>query len=726
MGKFIYLWWIAHLAVDDLNRDMLIPGAQFNLQVVDSKERVEVAVEGVINKMTERNEPESPIIGILGESYSSVSIGVALAANAFKVLQCSGSATSPKLSSKGTYPTFFRTVAPDNYQAPAIAYYIASAGWKKVAVLATNGEYGLYLGQAFRSKAKEIGIDLKALYSYDASKPDWNEASDIIYNSGARIIVLFGFVDDLTNYLRVAKSYGMISSEYVYIASDGMYYDPLQSEVHNATDLENYDGMITFTPNDQSETARYKAIEEKFFNYFKGHNITSFPNSLALFYDCVTSFGHAFFDFLNNQKDKTFEEALDGFSSLDLKNPKVNLTNLLNVDFEGASGEVKFDEYGDPLSALYKIGQYTYGKSKTLYLQQLKVIDGKSGHIAREVSEAAFYGGATAYPSDSPESVKRMEMAKNLENKNLVIKASFVILVEILILAIWTGLDPPKPTLIELPSYSYFICSSKSKSMQLIFNTTLTIYNGLLLLFVSWFAFKTRNVMSNFRETFWIAQLASNIILCGGISLVIINISDSSSPTFVFYVRAIAVGFSASVTFGCLIGRMIVTLVFFEDAPKVKGFVDSCSIDGQSSLKSSTQSGSKKKDSENECITASVGVKIASTLFSRWQRYNLTVVEKYLIFSKVKNEKEEEIKGFTLNLMGNNISLVEQKKFGTEANSQSSVENGTEEMLQLTTKNGQSFQVEFVDNETLVTVRELINKKLQLFGGSKPAPNAKP
>ncbi|KAJ3384516.1 hypothetical protein HDU92_003550 [Lobulomyces angularis] len=470
------MWWTLKVAVDDLNAKNLISGVHFNLLTKPNEGKINVAVQNVVETMTQKSLADSPVVGFVGDSTSAFSIAMSLTSNAFKVLQCSGTATSPELSVKSTHPTFFRTVSPDTYQAPAIAHYIKSVGWKKVAVFASNNAYGLYLGQEFQSVSSTLGIKIKLFYSYDPTNANFTDAAQKIYESGSRIIVMFSNYPDATYFLRETAKLGMVSSSYVYIGSDGLYTDPPKNTVTNTTDLLNLERIILISPLGISASTVFYSLQEKFLKQFPLSGVTTISSTLSLFYDCVLSIGEAVKDYSNTN-------SIEDFSSVNMTSPKISLANVKKVNFLGATGNVSFDKNGDPTAALYKIAQFTSSQSTSLHV--ICIIDGKTGARMENVSQPNFFEDSTKIPSDSP------------------------VLGEIIILATFTILDPPRAVFVELPNMTYYTCYSHN---QVHFTTVMIVYNGLLLLLVTLFAYKTRNVYENVRETFWIFQLSRRIV----------------------------------------------------------------------------------------------------------------------------------------------------------------------------------------------------------------------
>ncbi|KAJ3220432.1 Metabotropic GABA-B receptor subtype 3A [Clydaea vesicula] len=706
------MWWTLKVAVDDLNAKNLISGVHFNLLTKPNEGKINVAVQNVVETMTQKSLADSPVVGFVGDSTSAFSIAMSLTSNAFKVLQCSGTATSPELSVKSTHPTFFRTVSPDTYQAPAIAHYIKSVGWKKVAVFASNNAYGLYLGQEFQSVSSTLGIKIKLFYSYDPTNANFTDAAQKIYESGSRIIVIF---------LRETAKLGMVSSSYVYIGSDGLYTDPPKNTVTNTTDLLNLERIILISPLGISASTVFYSLQEKFLKQFPLSGVTTISSTLSLFYDCVLSIGEAVKDYSNTN-------SIEDFSSVNMTSPKISLANVKKVNFLGATGNVSFDKNGDPTAALYKIAQFTSRQSTSLHV--ICIIDGKTGARMENVSQPNFFEDSTKIPSDSPDifeinlsstgnliifiyfclslainlvSIIYLIIKKNakavkatslfflfwisigltmiwisivffintytdiscllqqwvfwiafgvvfssllvkvfrvykifsslrvltLQTKQLFGFSSLIVLGEIIILATFTILDPPRAVFVELPNMTYYTCYSHN---QVHFTTVMIVYNGLLLLLVTLFAYKTRNVYENVRETFWIFQLSSNITLCCSITTLLLFLLNNNNPALIFYIRMTSMAFLATITYG----RIVYSVLYIPDKVNEENLTGSALmeiLDIDSSHRSdygSLTQGAKMPSTASLLIS----LKDSKSLFGKWEKCYLTIYSKHLVIGK--------------------------------------------------------------------------------------------
>lgn len=166
--------------------------------------------------------PEN-VVGVVGGSYSSVSIQVANLLRLFKIPQVSYASTSAALSDKTRFEYFARTVPPDNFQARAMADIVLHFNWTYVNTVASEGDYGEMGIDSFRAeaRARNICIAVSEKVSQSASVDRYDEIiRRLLTKSTARVVVLFLRVEDARDFLLAVRRQNA-SGHFVWVASDG-------------------------------------------------------------------------------------------------------------------------------------------------------------------------------------------------------------------------------------------------------------------------------------------------------------------------------------------------------------------------------------------------------------------------------------------------------------------------------------------------------------------------
>ena len=164
-----------------------------------------------------------PVVGVIGGSYSTVSIQVANLFRLFRIPQISYASTSAALSDKSRFDYFARTVPPDNFQAKAIADIVRSFNWTYVSTVASEGNYGEMGIESFKQEAtvRNICIAVHRKVIQSATPDDFDDVIEsLLEQSMARVVVLFLRVEDASNLLLAARRRND-TDHFVWIASDG-------------------------------------------------------------------------------------------------------------------------------------------------------------------------------------------------------------------------------------------------------------------------------------------------------------------------------------------------------------------------------------------------------------------------------------------------------------------------------------------------------------------------
>lgn len=110
------------------------------------------------------------VVAVIGEVCSGASIAALEVANKYKVPMISAGSTSPDLSIADDY--FFRTIPSDALQGKYAADLIYRKGFKKLAIIYTNEQYGTSFEKVLRNDFIKLGGDVVASESVERDKLD--------------------------------------------------------------------------------------------------------------------------------------------------------------------------------------------------------------------------------------------------------------------------------------------------------------------------------------------------------------------------------------------------------------------------------------------------------------------------------------------------------------------------------------------------------------------------
>ncbi|XP_070826159.1 extracellular calcium-sensing receptor-like [Chaetodon trifascialis] len=196
-------------AIEEINNSTeLLPGIKLGYQIHDSCASVPVAVH-VAFQLSNGLDPvfdtgdncsrSGMVMAIIGESGSTPSISMSRIFGSFNIPQVSHFATCACLSDKKQYPSFFRTVPSDQFQADALAKLVKHFGWTWIGAIWSDSDYGNNGMASFLEAAQKEGICVEYSESFFRSHPRSRiqRVADVIRRSTATVVVAFAASGDM-------------------------------------------------------------------------------------------------------------------------------------------------------------------------------------------------------------------------------------------------------------------------------------------------------------------------------------------------------------------------------------------------------------------------------------------------------------------------------------------------------------------------------------------------
>ncbi|CAH8439200.1 unnamed protein product [Schistosoma turkestanicum] len=223
--------------LDEINNNTkLLPGLTLGTTIRDTCSDTNHALEqalkfvqastgnsGQLNTMNEHSE-NLITRGVVGSSYSSVTILVANLFRLFSLPQISYASTTAILSDKRAFPLFARTVPSDVVQAQAMATLVSAHNWTYVSTVRSAGDYGDSGMDAFWKEADKLGVCIAAreVIRGNTGPEDLDHIVHVLSKdfAKARVVVLFTGMDHTKLLLDAVRRAGLVN-HFVWIASDG-------------------------------------------------------------------------------------------------------------------------------------------------------------------------------------------------------------------------------------------------------------------------------------------------------------------------------------------------------------------------------------------------------------------------------------------------------------------------------------------------------------------------
>uniref|UniRef100_A0A3Q2YKV1 Olfactory receptor C family, q19 n=1 Tax=Hippocampus comes TaxID=109280 RepID=A0A3Q2YKV1_HIPCM len=191
-------------AVDEINRNQeLLPGLTLGYRLYDNCGELVVGFSGGLSLVSGQEEQFAsqdgcvgtpPVLGVVGDSYSTFSIATSVVLGLFKMPIVSYFSTCSCLSDRKKFPSFFRTIPNDDFQVQALIQILKHFGWTWAGLLVTGDDYGVGVARAFQRELAESGVSCLAyleVLPWDNDPPELRRIVDLMRLSTARVVMVF-------------------------------------------------------------------------------------------------------------------------------------------------------------------------------------------------------------------------------------------------------------------------------------------------------------------------------------------------------------------------------------------------------------------------------------------------------------------------------------------------------------------------------------------------------
>ncbi|MEU0686606.1 branched-chain amino acid ABC transporter substrate-binding protein [Streptomyces uncialis] len=336
------------IAVDDANAKKLVPGVKFQIKALDDKAQPATGQQNATALAG-----DSKVVGVVGPLNSGVAQSMQQVFASNNLVQISPSNTNPELTQgkdwqsgtkKRPYNTYFRTATTDALQGGFAADY-AFNGLKKKRVFVVDDKqtYGAGLAKIFREQFEKLGGKIGGTDSINTGDKDFGALVTKIKAAKADLVYYGGQYDESQLITKQLKEAGV---KIPLFGGDGMFSPTYIETAGGASEGD----LVTSVgvPVDTLPAAK-KFIETYKSKGYKGDYGTYGGYS----YDAAGAIINAV---------KTVKEGNDGKlpSGKELREKVVEEVGKSN--FEGITGKVSFDEYGDTANKQLTVYQVKSGK----------------------------------------------------------------------------------------------------------------------------------------------------------------------------------------------------------------------------------------------------------------------------------------------------------------------------------------------------------------------------
>ncbi|NNN37566.1 branched-chain amino acid ABC transporter substrate-binding protein [Streptomyces sp. S3(2020)] len=318
------------LAAKTANKQKLVDGVTFEIKALDDQAQPSSGQANAVQLVSDKS-----VMGVVGPLNSSVAESMQKVFDDAGLVEVSPANTGPGLTQGAdwqnkkvrTYKSYFRTSTTDAIQGPFAAQYVYNDAKKtKVFVIDDKKTYGAGLAATFTTEFKKLGGKVVGTQHIDPTTKDFSAVATQVKSSGADVVYYGGEYPQAGPLSKQIKAAG---AKVPLVGGDGIF-DPTFIELAgdgSTGDLATSVGApVEELPSAKQFVADYKAggYKEEYAAY-GGYS-----------YDAAWSIILAV---------KKVVEDNDGKLPADAR-AKITAA-VQNVSFDGVTGKVSFDEYGD-------------------------------------------------------------------------------------------------------------------------------------------------------------------------------------------------------------------------------------------------------------------------------------------------------------------------------------------------------------------------------------------
>ncbi|MEV0592253.1 ABC transporter substrate-binding protein [Nonomuraea cavernae] len=306
---------------------------------------------------------------IIGAASSSVSESVIDKITGAGVVQFSPANTSDKFTTIEDKGLYFRTSPPDKLQGRVLGDLVVADGNDTVGIMAMQDSYGTGLADQVSETVTAGGGQVVERIDYDPKAADFSADITKLKAKNPKGIVLIGFEETAKVVQELVKQ-GMPADKHKWYMVDGNTSNTNYVKMPKGT-LKGVKGTIPGAAATGEFEGKLKAINPKLEDLSYAPESYDAANLIALAAEAAKS------DAGTDIAAKLAEVSKGGEKCNDFKSCVELIKAGKDIDYDGVSGPVEFNEAGDP--AVATIGIYEYGDDNKY---PTKALEYRTGNIA--------------------------------------------------------------------------------------------------------------------------------------------------------------------------------------------------------------------------------------------------------------------------------------------------------------------------------------------------------
>jgi PGF-CTERM protein len=332
------------LAIKEVNENGGVLGGKTLVLIIEDTQTSEVHAVDAANKLV-KVDKVPVIIGTTGSGPSMAIIDITTGNG---VLQISSSNTGPDFTTYPDNDLYFRTCPSDALQGRAMARLAVKEGYKTASTLVLNNPYGVGFEKVFVEEFEALGGTVLESVRYDPAATTFDSEVEKACKSKPDFVMLCSYPQTGSVILKTAYEKGYME-DIDWLLSEGLRDETLAGMVGKDV-AGNYiiAGFKGTTPDPRAAGPSYETFKQNYIAEYGREPTTYCSNS----YDAAAvvalaiekagkAEGTAIRDSIRDIANPPGEEVSDIGEALRL------IREGKEINYQGASGEITFDENGD-------------------------------------------------------------------------------------------------------------------------------------------------------------------------------------------------------------------------------------------------------------------------------------------------------------------------------------------------------------------------------------------
>ncbi|MEU5463216.1 branched-chain amino acid ABC transporter substrate-binding protein [Streptomyces althioticus] len=318
------------LAAKVANKEKYVEGVTFKIEALDDQGQASVGQQNATKLVANKD-----VLGVVGPLNSSVGEAMQKVFDTAKLVEVSPANTNPALTQgvnwakekERPYKSYFRTATTDAIQGPFAAQYVFNeAKKKKVFVIDDKKTYGAGLAATFTAEFKKLGGQVVGTEHINPESKDFSAVATKVKNSGADVVYYGGEYPQAGPLSKQIKEAG---AKIPLVGGDGIYsadFVKLAGAAGTGDLATSVGAPVESLPSAKEFVANYEA--EGYKEAYEAYGGYSYDSAWAII-----------------EAVKKVVEDNDGKLPDDARAKVVDA--MQDVSFDGVTGKVSFDEFGD-------------------------------------------------------------------------------------------------------------------------------------------------------------------------------------------------------------------------------------------------------------------------------------------------------------------------------------------------------------------------------------------